>query len=63
MSQREPDDTPKSADTPTHERGRGDYYYDDATGYELYQPEEDEVGEEGEDLMSVPPAVADGSQL
>lgn len=44
MSERVPDDTPKPADAPLTERGRqpGDYYYDDATGYEVYQPEEDE---------------------
>ena len=48
MSQREPDDTPKPADPPTRERARapGDYYYDDATGYEIYQPEEEEDGDD-----------------
>lgn len=47
MSQREPDDTPKPADPPTRERERGSYYYDDATGYEIYKPEdEDEAGSE-----------------
>ncbi|MDX6484227.1 MAG: hypothetical protein QOE95_1998 [Gaiellaceae bacterium] len=51
MSQREPDDTPKPADPPTRERAPGSYYYDDATGYEIYKPEdeEDEEGEEDED--------------
>jgi hypothetical protein len=45
MSQHEPDDTPKSADAPT--RKQGDYYYDDATGYEIYKPEdEDKAGDE-----------------
>jgi hypothetical protein len=50
MSEREPDDTPKPDDTPTPARQRqpGDYYYDDATGYEIYQPEEDEEAEEDE---------------
>ena len=44
MSEREPDDTPKPADAPTHAlvRRPGDYYYDDATGYEPYDPEADE---------------------
>jgi len=44
MSEREPDDTPKSADAPTAERERrpGDYYYDDATGYEPYDPDADD---------------------
>ena len=48
MSEREPDDTPKSADAPTPERARrpGDYYYDDATGYEVYDPARDDCGEE-----------------
>jgi hypothetical protein len=51
LSQREPDDTPKPADPPTRERAPGSYYYDDATGYEIYKPEdeEDEEGEEDED--------------
>ncbi len=49
MSEREPDDTPKSDDATTNERGPrpGDYYYDDATGYEPYDPEADEEEEEG----------------
>ena len=36
------DDTTKPAEEsrPAPERGR--YYYDDATGYETYRPEEDE---------------------
>jgi len=36
------DDTTKRGDEsrPAGERGR--YYYDDATGYETYRPEEDE---------------------
>jgi hypothetical protein len=51
MSEREPDDTPKPADAPTPARGRepGDYYYDDATGYEIYKPDEDEENEAGEE--------------
>lgn len=44
MSGREPDDTPKRDDATTAERERrpGDYYYDDATGYEPYDPAADE---------------------
>ena len=57
MSEREPDDTPKPDCPPTGApaRPRGDYYYDDATGYEPYDPEADE--DEDEDKG------ADGSGL
>jgi hypothetical protein len=50
MSEREPDDTPKTDDAPHGERGRepGSYYYDDATGYEVYEPDEDEDDDEEE---------------
>jgi hypothetical protein len=50
MKERAPDDTPKPAPPPQHERARepGDYYYDDATGYEVYQPEVDEESEDCE---------------
>lgn len=48
MSQREPDDTPKPDEPPTHERERGSYYYDDATGYEIYQPDEEDESEADE---------------
>lgn len=49
MSEREPDDTPKPDATPqdTAARKPGDYYYDDATGYEIYKPEEDEPSPSG----------------
>ena len=42
---------PKPASPPQdrRERAPGDYYYDDATGYETYQPEEVDEGEAGED--------------
>jgi hypothetical protein len=46
MSQREPDDTTKPDAPPTRERETGGYYYDDATGYEIYKPEEDKDDEE-----------------
>lgn len=43
------DDTTETAGTPPcDERGGrapGSYYYDDATGYELYEPDEEEAGE------------------
>ena len=45
MSEREPDDTTNSPPAPQPDRARrepGDYYYDDATGYEIYKPGEDE---------------------
>ncbi|HVG28372.1 MAG TPA: hypothetical protein VM864_01495 [Pyrinomonadaceae bacterium] len=47
MKERAPDDTPKPAPPPHTEGGRepGDYYYDDATGYEVYQPGDDDEGE------------------
>ena len=50
MSEREPDDTPKPADAPTPERERrpGDYYYDDATGYEVYDPARDDGDDDSE---------------
>ena len=57
MSERE-DDTPETGEggraAPDPPRG---YYYDDATGYEVYRPEEEEGcdGEGGE-----PAAAADG---
>jgi hypothetical protein len=45
-----PDDTPKPAPPPQRGERRepGDYYYDDATGYEIYKPDGDEDGEEAE---------------
>jgi hypothetical protein len=49
MKEREPDDTPKPAPPPPQDEGArepGAYYYDDATGYEIYSPGEDD-GEEG----------------
>lgn len=41
------DDTTKPEAESRSVRERGRYYYDDATGYETYRPEEDE--EEPED--------------
>jgi len=51
MSELEPDNTPKPAPSPqvTPAREPGGYYYDDATGYEVYRPEEDEDEEGGRD--------------
>ena len=52
------DDTTKPVDESRPAPGGGRYYYDDATGYEVYRPEEDEEGsgeaeeEEGRDGAS-----------
>jgi hypothetical protein len=51
MREREADDTPKPGGPP-HPKGDetpGSYYYDDATGYEIYDPEADEEDEDGEE--------------
>lgn len=51
MSEREPDDTPKPPPAPQTDRERrapGDYYYDDATGYEIYKPGADTEDDEEE---------------
>ena len=46
MNERRDDITnPEAGSRPA--RRPGDYYYDDATGYETYSPEEDEEDEEG----------------
>jgi hypothetical protein len=54
MSEREADDTPKPDRPPQPQSGTtpGRYYYDDATGYETYDPEADEedADEEEEEL-------------
>ena len=44
MSERERDDTPKpdGPPQPGGDPAAGSYYYDDATGYEVYDPEADE---------------------
>jgi hypothetical protein len=42
------DDTTKPADESRPARGAGRYYYDDATGYEPYRPEDDDEEPEGE---------------
>lgn len=47
MSERR-DDTPE-ANEPSRERGerpRGSYYYDDSTGYEIYDPTKEEIDED-----------------
>jgi hypothetical protein len=43
------DDTTKPADESRPTEGAGRYYYDDATGYETYRPDEDDEHEEPED--------------
>ena len=55
MSERR-DDTPE-AEEPSRERGerpRGSYYYDDSTGYEIYDPNADAEGDEEEDESNSP---------
>lgn len=52
------DDTTKPCDESRPAPGAGSYYYDDATGYEPYRPEEEE--DEG-DEEEAPPANADPS--
>ena len=39
------DDTTKPGDESRPARERGRYYYDDATGYETYKPEEEDESE------------------
>ena len=46
------DDTTKPEAESRPEPGAGRYYYDDATGYEPYTPEEDEEEPEGEGAPS-----------
>jgi hypothetical protein len=47
MSQRRDDTTEPLPRAPAHdERAPGSYYYDDATGYELYDPVQDEDEED-----------------
>jgi hypothetical protein len=43
------DDTTKPDEASRPARGAGRYYYDDATGYETYEPEETEANEADED--------------
>ena len=51
MSQRQDDTTEHIA--PSGEESEppipGSYYYDDSTGYEIYDPEKDDEEEDGED--------------
>jgi hypothetical protein len=42
------DDTTKPAGESRPARSPGDYYYDDSTGYEIYNPEDEGSGAEGE---------------
>ncbi len=58
MEQREPDDTTKRGEPPTRDRDAGGYYYDDATGYEIYTPDEDD--EEGLDELKTETRGHDG---
>jgi hypothetical protein len=47
------DDTTKPCDESRPAPGAGRYYYDDATGYETYRPEEEEE-REPEDEVAAP---------
>ena len=47
MQERRDDITKPEAESRPSEREPGSYYYDDATGYETYSPEEDEEDEVG----------------
>lgn len=42
MCERREDDTTERRASERSERAPGSYYYDDATGYEIYAPSEDE---------------------
>lgn len=42
MNERRDDTTKPGGESRPEPAGRGRYYYDDATGYETYRPEEDE---------------------
>ena len=53
------DDTTKPCDESRPARAPGRYYYDDATGYEPYDPEAEEEEEGGDE--GAPPANADPS--
>lgn len=47
MNERKRDVTTESPESerPEPERAPGNYYYDDGTGYELYEPDEEESGD------------------
>ena len=51
MIEREADDTPKPGGPPLPESDRpeGGYYYDDATGYEVYDPDAEEEDDESDE--------------
>jgi hypothetical protein len=52
------DDTTKPAGESRPGRGPGSYYYDDATGYEPYRPEDDDEPEADEPEAGAPEAEA-----
>lgn len=49
----EPDEPSGKGHQPAsgHERRPGSYYYDDATGYEIYDPEKDENEDDNDEIM------------
>jgi hypothetical protein len=52
MRERPHDDTPEPDERSPEEKESkpGSYYYDDSTGYEIYDPEKDDEDEEENDL-------------
>ena len=62
MKERAPDDTPKPDPSPPGERERepGDYYYDDATGYEIYQPDDEDGA--GDDVAGAKQLTTEGTE-
>lgn len=53
MSERR-DDTPEQDETSRKERQPGSYYYDDATGYEIYDPSGDDEEKEEDEQVGEP---------
>ena len=56
------DDTTKPAGESRPARAPGRYYYDDATGYETYEPEEEKEEEEEEEEESAGAGDDDDAQ-
>jgi hypothetical protein len=58
MSERR-DDTPEQDEPSRAERKPGGYYYDDSTGYEIYDPSSDEEDEKDDGQDSEPGQTVD----
>ena len=52
MSERRDDTPEQDEESRAVERKPGDYYYDDATGYEIYDPTKDHEAEEEDERKS-----------